>query len=249
MERRNSTTAIRSRMPEHSPSPSSRSRAHRPQTVAGAGAPNNYKAEGPRMLNSWKRILCLSVTIALASCATTSTIETNKSAAYTGLLTRLHIVVSIGDWTISRPDPQKPVWTESRLDESLAAILEKKLRDRGVTTKSTWVTELDINPSQVAADRTDFGADREMSIGLRGYASLDGKHLLKGTFDATIQDTSDLAAEHFPIVWRAKVLADGGQVYLGAMVPLPIDPEKVADTIISGLQTDGLIAGLRTNAK
>lgn len=185
------------------------------------------------------------VSVLLASCATTSKIETNKNAAYSDFLTKLYIVMDIGDWVISRDtssDPKKATLKDFRLDESLISSLEKKFQDRGITTKSNFVTELDTNPEQIAKDRTDFSADREMMVKLSGGKTLDGKHLLKGIFDARILDTSDQSAEHYPIVWRAKVTAEGGQVYVGAFIPLPVNPEKVVDSIITGLQTDGLIA-------
>ena len=68
-----------------------------------------------------KCALGLAVFVLLASCATTSTIETNKNAAYTGLLSKMFIVVDIGDWKYSyntSSDVQKPQWKEVLFAES-----------------------------------------------------------------------------------------------------------------------------------
>lgn len=221
------------------------------QTAEGVGdTRNSCKEEDRRKSSSGKWILGPLAVMVLAACATTSRIETNKNAAYTEVLTRLYIVMDIGDWMISRntSSDQNVAWKESRFDGALIASLEKKLQERGIVTKSAFVTALDIDPHRTAKDRTDFHADREMTVRLPSFASLDGKHLLKGLFDATIHDTSDEATNPLPIVWRARLVVDGGQVYIGMMVPLPIDPEKVADAIIAGLQADRLIPGLQAKA-
>ena len=103
------------------------------------------------------------------------------------------------------------------------------------------MTELELNGDQTTRDMNDFGADRAMIIQLSHGSTYDNKHLVKGIFDVSILDTSDMSVEHYPMIWRAKVTAEGGAGYSRE---LDVDPGKVIDSILNGLQTDGLIAPL-----
>ena len=167
------------------------------------------------MARSAKFILALAAVLSFVSCATVS-IESNKDPANSEVINRIYVVVDTGDWK----------WdAETLLGDYLARNLEKKLQENGIDTRARRLTGLELNEDQLKREVDDFGTTKIMEVRLTDGIVDKYKNLVQSTYDISIQDTSKNTK-----IWRAKVTDEGG-----------MDVDKVIDSIISGLLTDGLI--------
>ena len=183
-----------------------------------------------------KSVLCLLVVLSIVSCATTSSIETNKNVAYSEPIKKLFVVINTGDWKyIVYETPEKPnsAYHEVLLSDYLAKKVEEKVKVSGVEVKADKVEKLELGLDRINKERDDFGATWVMSItltwvGINGYG-----YPLKCTYDVSILDEQNAPNPTYPVVWRATVAT-------GYMRGL--DPDKTVDNILSGLIKDGLIS-------
>ncbi|MFI5368266.1 MAG: hypothetical protein ACHQ1F_04560 [Spirochaetia bacterium] len=184
-----------------------------------------------------KSISGLLFVLFLASCATTTvSVEKNKNPAFDELLTRLFVEVDAGDWKCSynAGSSDSPVWKEIALADYLTAAIEKKFQENGVDTKAIRLNQVDVDQVQIMKEINEFGA-AVMEVHLTEAVVTPDRYVLHGIFDVSVHDISDKSA-----YWRAKITADGGKSYI--FYPVAIDQSKVVDSIVSGLQKDGLIA-------
>ena len=187
-----------------------------------------------RRAKSFSGLLCV---LFLASCATTTvSVEKNKNPAFDQLLTRLFVEVDAGDWKCSynAGSADSPVWKEIPLADYLTAAMPKKLQENGVDTKAIRLNQVDVDQVQIMKEIDEFGA-AVMEVHLTEAVVTPDRYVLHGIFDVSVHDMSGKSA-----YWRAKITADGGKSSL--FYPVAIDQSKVVDSIVSGLQKDGLIA-------
>lgn len=177
-----------------------------------------------------KSILGLAFVLVLTSCATTATIETNKSPAYDEQLSKLYILVNVGDWE----------YEGDKLGDYLAANLEKKLQENGILTKASRVSGVELDEDRYKKEMGNFGATRMMDIELSGGVVNPSNEVVHGTFDISILDVSNIDASKYPMAWRAKITVDGGHNMNGTY-SFAANPDKVLESIISALQKDGLV--------
>lgn len=172
----------------------------------------------------------------IASCATTSNVETNKSTSFSGPVTKLYVVVDVGDHPTQG----------GKFSDVLAADLQKDLQQNGIESKVAAVSGLELSGNQYQKEASDFGATQIMAITLaQGAVSANNSllqisnndQLTQGVFDVAIVNATDNS-----ILWRAKISVRGGGTLTNFTEGGPIDPAKVSEGIISGLQKDALIA-------
>ena len=188
------------------------------------------------MARTVRGILAFSIVLFLASCATTTVaLQENKNPAFTGPLTKLFVIVNVGDWKCSANTGTSatPVWKEIPLGDSLAATLEKTFQEYGIDTKAIRSDDVNVDQDQIKKEISDFGATRVMEIQLSEAVVTPNRYVIHGIFDVSIQD---IPSSNY---WRVKITADGGKSWI--FVPVAIVQSKVIDSIISALQNDGLL--------
>jgi len=200
-----------------------------------------------------KFMLCVVIILVPVSCititsVTTVSIETNKDPAFGKLLTKLYVVVNVGDYNCeyNTGSPEKPLsWDEYKqvvkeapLGDYLTATIEKKFQENGIKTKVMQVTGVELGKDQIIKSNNEIGASEVMLIQLTDGLVFSNGIVFHGIFDVSIRDISTEA-----MIWRAKITADGGKGKAGMYAYTGgVDPNKVVDSIISALRKDGLLA-------
>ena len=181
-------------------------------------------------------IYAFSIVLFLASCATTTVaLQESKNPAFTGPLTKLFVEVKVGDWKCSANTgtSASPAWKEIQLGDYLTATLEKTFQEYGIDAKAIRSDDVNVDQDQIQKEISDFGATKVMEVELSEAVVTSNRYVLHGIFDVSIQD---IPSSNY---WRVKITADGGKSYI--FVPVAIVPSKVIDSIISALQSDGLV--------
>jgi hypothetical protein len=171
----------------------------------------------------------------IAACATTSNVETNKSASFSGPLAKLYVLIDVGDHPTQG----------GKFGDVLATDLQKDLTKNGIDSKVVSVTGLELSADKYQKEASDFGADQMMAVGLaQGAVSTNNSlvqmsnndQLTQGVFDVSIASAADNS-----ILWKAKITVKGGGTLVNFSEGGPIDPAKVSEGIIAGMQKDALL--------
>lgn len=188
------------------------------------------------MARTVRDIFAVSIVFFLAACATTTvSLQQHENPAYSGLLTKLFVEVNVGDWKCSANTgtSDSPLWKEIQLGDYLTAAIEKRFQENGIETKAIRLNDVNVDQDQIMKEISDFGATKVMEVQLSEAVVTPNRYVLHGIFDVSIQDMPNSP------YWRAKITADGGKSFI--FYPVAIDQSKVIDSIVSALQTDGLM--------
>lgn len=176
------------------------------------------------MAKAMKGIWACGLFVLIVSCATTATMETNKDPSFSGPVTKLYVIVDVGDWQ----------YGVDKLRDDVATGLQKALPQNGIDTKVNQVTGIELDPDGFKREMNDFGTTIVMLVKLVDGTVDREKEVAHGVFDISIQNLSSNYT-----LWRAKIILDGGSLYNGQAIAM--DPAKLIESIVAALQKDGLI--------
>lgn len=87
------------------------------------------------MAKAMKGIWACGLFVLIVSCATTATMETNKDPSFSGPVTKLYVIVDVGDWQ----------YGVDKLRDDVATGLQKALPQNGIDTKVNQVTGIELD--------------------------------------------------------------------------------------------------------
>jgi hypothetical protein len=107
------------------------------------------------MKSALKITFALFVLAFIVSCASTSSFETNKNPSFNEPITKLYVIVDVGDHPTQG----------GKLGEVLATDMQNALQQDGIDSKAVAVTGLELNGDNYK-EISDFGANQALVITL-----------------------------------------------------------------------------------
>ena len=173
-----------------------------------------------------------SILLALAGCTTIS-VESVKDASYSGVLRKVYVFISTGEFMVDARGAEKKT---ERMPMCIyfKESIEKKFISVGIETRAKAVAGLESGKDQFKKELAAFRPEAVMTMQLKEPTVSSSEYVGQTSLVNAIYDIKIVLPEEERTIWRGEVRAEGNADEIFSM-------DKVIENIVLQLTEDGLI--------